>query len=112
MLRLDNDKRRALLAAKAQVRELERPERERQKIARAKARRKRGGDPPLTLDQRADAFLRRLATAQNTVKANAMWNAATQLRNDLDAKNPERLAEVEKAFTDKFTQLEDAEREG
>lgn len=41
MLRLDNDKRRALLAAKAQVRELERPERERQKIARAKARRKR-----------------------------------------------------------------------
>jgi hypothetical protein len=71
-----------------------------------------GGDPPLTLDQRADAFLRRLATAQNTVKANAMWNAATQLRNDLDAKNPERLAEVEKAFTDKFTQLEDAEREG
>lgn len=41
MLRLDSDKRKALTALKAQVKELERPEREAQKIARAKARRNR-----------------------------------------------------------------------
>jgi len=41
MLRLDSDKRKALTALKAQVKELERPEREQAKIARAKARQKR-----------------------------------------------------------------------
>lgn len=41
MQRMDNDRRRQLAALKAQVRELERPEKEARKIQRAKARAKR-----------------------------------------------------------------------
>lgn len=41
MMRLDSDRRRKLAALKAQVRELEKPEKEAAKIRRAKARVKR-----------------------------------------------------------------------
>lgn len=64
-----------------------------------------------TISERIDAFKKRLAEAPNVTKAKAIWNAAEKLRADVDAKDPERLSEIEDAFNARYTELEDAERE-
>lgn len=61
------------------------------------------------LNQRVADFKRRLAEATSTVKVKSIWAAADVLRADLDAKDPERLPEIEEAFNERFTELEDAE---
>lgn len=77
-----------------------------------------GDQPPVpvtsgpSLDQRIADFKARLDAAPNTTKAKSIWAAAENLRRDLDDKDPERLPEIEDAFNQRFTELEDAEREG
>ncbi|MET3527255.1 hypothetical protein [Phenylobacterium koreense] len=64
-----------------------------------------------TISERIDDFKGRLAAAPNTTKAKAIWSAAERLRADVDAKDPERLPEMENAFNARYAELEDAERE-
>lgn len=66
----------------------------------------------LTLAQRADAYEERINAAPSTVKLKAIRNAGEKLRGDLDAKDPERLVELEELWNTRFAACEEAEREG
>ena len=70
-----------------------------------------GGDAPLTLSQRAEMCEKRIGEAASTIKLAAVWKAAAALREDLDAADPERLVELEAAFTTRNDELRAAERE-
>lgn len=70
-----------------------------------------GGGPPLTLSQRAEMCEKRIGEAASTIKLAAVWKAAAALREDLDAADPERLVELEAAFTTRNDELRAAERE-
>lgn len=70
-----------------------------------------GGGPPLTLSQRAEMCEKRIGEAASTIKLAAVWKAAAALRADLDAADPERLVELEAAFTTRNDELRAAERE-
>lgn len=70
-----------------------------------------GGAPPLSLSQRAEMCEKRIGEAASTIKLAAVWKAAAALREDLDAADPERLVELEAAFTTRNDELRAAERE-
>lgn len=65
-----------------------------------------------TLDQRSDAYEARITAAPSTVKLKSIQAAAAQLRKDLDAGDPERLAELDNLFNETFATLEEAEKAG
>lgn len=69
------------------------------------------GAGTLTLAQRADAFLVRVKEATGSLKLKSIGAAAADLRKELDAKDPELLADVDAAFHARMVALEDAEAE-
>lgn len=65
----------------------------------------------MTLAERADAFVKRVAGAGSPEKMVALWAASEGLRTELDARDPERLAEITDAFEQRRTEIEAREEE-
>ncbi len=63
-----------------------------------------------TTAQVAAMYEERLRGATNTTKLQSLRTANTKLRERLDAADPERLAELEDLFNERFAELEEAER--
>lgn len=61
---------------------------------------------PLSLEDRADAFLKRVSAAGTPEKMAALWAASEGLRAELDASDPERLVEITEAFQARGTEIE------
>lgn len=59
----------------------------------------------LTLDQRADAYEKRLKEAASAIKLASTHKAAGQLLADLDAGDPERKVELEQLFEEREAEL-------
>lgn len=68
--------------------------------------------PALTLSQRADAYETRIMGAPSTVKLKAIQAAAARLNEDLDRADPERKAELDQLWSDRFDELAAREAEG
>lgn len=51
--------------------------------------------PPLTLEQRAGMFQKRMMEAASDTKVNAVWNANGPLRDALESSDPERLVALQ-----------------
>jgi len=73
---------------------------------------KPSGEGSPTLAQRAQAYEDRIRSASGTVKLTALRNASVALRNDLDAQDPDRLAELETLWDETFLARETAEKGG
>lgn len=75
-------------------------------------------DPPpqeITLAQAVGAYETRLREAATSVKLRSVYEANTKLRARIDASDPERLAELDALFNQRFAELaekEQAERAG
>jgi hypothetical protein len=72
---------------------------------------KPSGEGGLTLAQRVEAFKVRCTEAPTSIKLQSIGRAAEALRRELDAKDPETLAELDQWFADRLTGLEEIERE-
>lgn len=70
-----------------------------------------GATSELTLAQRSDNYETRLKGAPNSTKLRAIREAGAALRDALDAADPERLAELEQLFNERFEMLVDQEQE-
>jgi hypothetical protein len=68
--------------------------------------------PDLTIGQRCDQFDKRVTDAPSTVKLKAILAAASKLREDAERSDPERWAESENAFNERFAEMEESERGG
>lgn len=69
----------------------------------------------ITLAQAVGAYETRLREAPNSVKLRSVYEANTKLRARIDASDPERLAELDALFNQRFAELaekEQAERAG
>lgn len=66
--------------------------------------------PPLSLTDRAEAFLKRVAAAGTPEKINAIWAASESLRAELDDSEPELLIEVTQAWKKRRDEI-DAEEQ-
>jgi hypothetical protein len=73
------------------------------------------GDKPATtgptLAEKVQAFKDRCCEAANLIKLRSIGNAAGPLRRELDAKDPDLLAEVDRWFEERVAMIEKAERE-
>lgn len=69
------------------------------------------GGSELTLAQRSDNYETRLKGAPNSTKLKAIREAGAALRDALDAADPERLADLELLFNERFEMLVDQEQE-
>lgn len=69
------------------------------------------GASELTLAQRSDNYETRLKGAPNPTKLRAIREAGAALRDALDAADPERLAELERLFNDRFEMLSEQDQE-
>jgi hypothetical protein len=63
-----------------------------------------------SLADRVTAFYQRLRGAPTTAKMSAIWAASAALRTDLDAADPDLLADVEREFAAAYAAMEDAEQ--
>jgi hypothetical protein len=102
MTHIDRDVTVALTTTRSQrrpftVKPLKAPERSRARPG-APATRPQADGPPLSLADRADAFLTRVWAATTLVKMDSLWAASEGLRADLDADDPDLLAEVAGKF--------------
>lgn len=70
--------------------------------AKSQASKAAAGQPAATLDDRAKAFLRRVSEAQDEERLRAIGAAAAGLRKDLEASDPELLAECDLAFNNRM----------
>lgn len=62
------------------------------------------------LRDRADAFLKRAAAATTPEKIDSIWAASAALRNDLDAQDPELLAEITQAWEARRDEIADPDK--
>jgi hypothetical protein len=65
----------------------------------------------LTLEQRADAYEKRLREAANATKLASTHKAAAQLLADLDAADPERKVELDQLYDERLADLGDSDGE-
>jgi hypothetical protein len=68
------------------------------------------GEGGKSLASRVSDFKTRCESAKTTVKLQAYWNASTGLRSDLDAADPDELAELEGWWNDRFAAVEAQEK--
>lgn len=66
--------------------------------------------PPLSLEDRAKAFEKRIADAATVLKLQAYRKAAGPLLADLERSDPERGVELLDTYDERLRVLEDAER--